>query len=194
MPVTAWDPTPYPDPRRNRIPRRDFGEDVPVPAIRHPRTYLWSLRMRETTQNEQAVAASRRILGPAVIKDVTGIFIHPSATAVVLPIFGLYWNTAPYVSVSGQPAGTRILGVSLWELTRVADDGLALSSNQGITAFPGNTVTQVRTYPLNYVITDAECYLAALLEHRANSGESIADASVMIYENCDAADLAALLA
>lgn len=185
MPVTAWDPTPYPDPRKKRtLPVQQNG--VPIePDIRAPEVYLWSLRLRETTINEMAVAGSRRIRGPAIIKDVTGFWQFNQTSGSRLSLFGLYWDTASYTSAGNQTAGIAPHGTSIYELTRVADDAFTLAFTEGFTAFPSNTVAGVRTYPIGKLVNAPEIFLCAFIEMRGNAGEVVADCVVRVYENVD---------
>jgi hypothetical protein len=193
MPVTAWDPTPYPDPRKRRTVQAQTATDTGLQPFNAPRTFLWGLRLRETSLNTRARVGSPKLTGPAIVKDVTGSFFFASSGGVRTPIFGIYWNTAPYTNAQSEVAGSPPPGNPLFLFQRMSIDAFLHPGSDGFVTAVGLTNTATTTFPLNYCIPPGEFYLTAFIEMRANAGECWADCVLRVYYQVDPLTLGQLL-
>jgi len=69
MPVSRWDPTPYPDPRRNRGLPTGPGDEA-VAAIRAPSTFNWSWELGHNVADGFRCLVSPKLVGPGIIKEI----------------------------------------------------------------------------------------------------------------------------
>jgi hypothetical protein len=194
MPVTSWDPTPYPDPRKRRTVQTQPDDPGSVP-FNAPRTFLWGLRLRETSLNTRALAGSPKLTGPVIIKDLSGTFFFASSGGVRTPIFGIYWNNAPYpITTQSQVAGSPPPGSPIYLFHRVSADAFLHPGSDGFTQGVGVTTSLTNSYfPINYVIGPGDVYLTAFIEMRANAGECYADCVLRCYHNVDPLTMGQLL-
>lgn len=193
MPVTAWDPTPYPEPRKNRFVGSPSADPGLPPEIRAPRTFLWTTRLRCTTQNNRARAVSKRCVGPGVVKDYTGDILFSIQAATRLPQFGIYWSDVPVLGSADELAFPAPAGTPLFTTTIFSNDGLISGQVDGLTRRLSSEPSSTSTYPLNYVIDATEFYLTVFVEHRGNAAESYANGTLRVYENCDRQTIGYLL-
>jgi hypothetical protein len=193
VPVSAWDPTPYPEPRKNRFVASPSADPGLPPDIRAPRTFLWNTTLRVTTQNNRARAASKRCIGPGIIKDFTGQFLFSIQAATRYPLAGVYWNDVPYTTNQDELAFPAPVGTPVFTHQVVRNDGLLTGQVDGFAARLSAETTAIHTWPMDYVIDASEFYLTIFVEHRGNAGESYLNGTLRIYENCDRQTIGYLL-
>lgn len=196
MTVLDWTSNPYPLPRKNRkLAQPPPGADPGAIVDKNPRTFLWSFYIRANAQPVRTSIASRRILGPCVIKDITGSFSNAGSIGGVLPITGLYYQTTPYTSVTQGSVAADLTGTSLFELQVGSNaGGMTAPVADGVPITATNSHPEGYTLPISRLITDPEIYLSLFMEFRASAGDGYINGHVRIFEDIDLADALLLLA
>jgi hypothetical protein len=194
VPVTRWDPTPYPDARKNRTPPVGLVDDSYEAPIHAPRTRLWAINMQETNQGEYGRVVSGRYLGPLIVKRIVGTMVQTFTAASRVPGLAIYYQNVPYPASQHHVISVPLAGTSIfdtWSLLR--DDGGSGLGLQGIVKSPGNTNFDAFDYPLDFIINEREVYFAVSLASENAAGASSFDGYLSIFENIDPADVGRFL-
>jgi hypothetical protein len=193
--VQEWTTNPYPRARKDRAgatPQIVQGGEV-FASSRNPRTYNWSFFIRGATQNKVQAVASRRLLGPAVIRDITLTTNQIGAGGQPYPMLGLHYKTTPYADITdGVFPGVPPPGTAIWEFQLAGPQIYVGVAQQGFVNSGEYTQIAPITRPIRRIITDPEIYLLFELDWTA-PGSCNLSATVNIFEDCDVNDLVALL-
>jgi len=195
MAVSAWTANPYPRARSDRKAagvQQIAGEFVP--QSRTPTVTLWSVQLRSATANVRAQVASRRFLGPCLVKRITGHYSLIGASSNTLSIVGIYHQPSPYADVVAGSGAASPGGTSFFELKLGGEQVYSAPGAHGFTHNPGSADVQAFETRLDKILTDPEVYLAVFVENRNAGPEARMDAIIQVYEGVDPSWFASLLA
>jgi len=192
--VKEWDPTPYPEPRKDRGAIATVDEDTGLPPIRVPRVYLWAFFINEQTAAERVTVASRAIRGPALIKDFTGDLLFQWDGITALPQFQMYWSATAAAEGASQALLPKPTGTSIFEWDFATDSGGPNTGGQeGIALGASAARVMPLRFPFNYPVNEAEFFLNVSLVSRSAAAASQARGVIRVYEGIDPRDVASFM-
>jgi hypothetical protein len=184
MAVLDWDPTPYPDPRKNRKGVQKGGDPTETPEVIVPRVRVWQFNLMSSTATHRVFATSPLYRGPALIKCITLQWQAVSTAGQTAPVMSLRWAESYAASVGvvlwTQPTG----GTAVVEQSFVRTDTVSAPRQDGWVPMLASQTGGPHTWPLNYPITVPEFKLAAAIDV-AIASPTDWSGQVLVYEQID---------
>jgi hypothetical protein len=192
--VLDWTTNPYPLPRKNRrAVQPPTPEAAQTLTSKNPRTFNWTWNLRGNVSNTRNSIASRKVVGPLIVKSITATFNNIGAINNTLPILGLNYQTTPYTAVTSQTPVLAPTGTPIFEQQYGGVINLGDTAGEGYSHSPLQSAATGYTIPINRIITDPEVYFTIFLDFRGSSGDGRADGLVQIYEDIDLNDAILLI-
>lgn len=185
MAVRTWDPTPYPDPRKDRRGALKTTDPTETPEVIAPRVRLCSFSLTCAGASHRSRVGFGPFTGPLIVKDITFNHVLVGLNGAAVPGWAIYYQATPYTDVTSESALIVPTGTPLFEQKVRRTDGGGLAFSHQVTPLRDSTTLSPTHQALNFLIRDTLLFLSVQIEHRNAAGGSEMGGVMRVYENVD---------